>query len=166
MKKIITLVLSVLPVHSALAAGYSEIAGGLWPTATVTFQFGGPVATERLHAQFAASQPINIDKERRLLPIAAVDVGSQTGAYSSFLGVPFASYESAGSASADDKDHTWLWVGASVVAAVGIAAAAGGGGGGGDDTGKRGNNGGNTTNCGVSGDVVGPNPPVIDPNCR
>ena len=55
--------------------------------------------------------------------------------------------------------RNWWWVTLSAVGA-GVAAAASGGSHHSDDQAKS------STNCGVSGDVVGPNKPTVDTNCR
>lgn len=134
------------------------------PMANLSLNFGGGAGVEQVHLRLATAYAAGNRSARALMPLAAVEFGTKTGAYSSLLGVPLGApplkSRAAGEEDSSGGGSTWLWIGAGLVGAGAIAALAGDSGGedGRDDNGNR-------TNCGVSGDVVGRNPTVINTDC-
>lgn len=110
------------------------------------------------------SAAVNAGAERRWQPVTGIGLSPQLGQGMRLFGAPLPDYAARAYANEGrtvaPRIPWWAWAAGGVALTVALAGSSGG-----NSEGNRGGSGGNETNCGVGGDVIGPDPLVVDTNC-
>lgn len=131
----------------------------------VSFEWRPGAAQTRSVWDLQLSAAVDAGAERRWQPVTGVGLSPQLGQGMRLFGAPAPAYVY--QRNAEDGQTVapripwWAWAAGGVALTVALA-----GGSSDSNDGRGGNNGsGSTTNCGVGGDVIGPDPLVVDTDC-
>ena len=154
LKKMLCMLLSLCLAGQATAQD-------LLPGLNLGWQFGAAAAPQwQLRA--TASQRVQVGPSVVPLPLLAVDFDGRQPPVTSVLGLPLraAAQQSMVDGEAQASRSSWVWVGLGLGAIAAVAVLAGSG------SSEVNNNESSGNSCnGVSGDVIGPNPPSVGSGC-